>query len=315
MRTLIVGAAGFLGRNALLRFPHQWDIAALYRPDDGAFESFIAKHVQRRVHCYPCDLTDAAQVDGAARAIGADWDQCLFLAANTSIPESIERPDTDLKSNTLTLLNVLMRMRIGHLVFLSSGAVYYGRTGLVGPETPVAPTLPYAISKLASEQYVRAWRERHDNPRRATIVRFFGAYGPHEPARKLYTKVTRRFAFERNPKFVVTGDGENLIDAMYVDDAIAALRATLDKPPSGAETVDLGVGAGETVNSVVERAARVFGLEARITHEGAPPEYIEFRIDPERFVARYGVRPRTSLEDGLSLLARNLAQEDEDARL
>lgn len=315
MRTLIVGAAGFLGHNALLRFPREWETAALYRPDDGAFAAFLNRIGLTHVRAQACDLADSAQVGAAARALGAEWDQCLFLAANTSIPYSIERPDVDLVANTMTLLNVLAHMRIGHLVFLSSGAVYLGREGLVGPDTPLAPELPYAISKLAAEQYVRAGFQHHRNPARATIVRFFGAYGPYEPARKLYTRVTRRFAFERHPEYTITGDGANYIDAMYVDDAIDALRATLDRPPEGVETVDLGVGAGETVNAVVERAARVFGLEARIAHTGESPEYIAFRIDPERFAARYGVRPRTPLEDGLRSLAAHLAKEDAYARV
>jgi UDP-glucose 4-epimerase len=314
MRTLIVGAAGFLGHNALLRFPCKWETAALYRPDDGAFAAFLDRNGLGHVRAQSCDLADAAQVGVAVRALGDEWDQCLFLAANTSIPFSIERPDVDLVSNTLTLLNVLAHMRIGHLVFLSSGAVYLGHVGLVGPETQLAPTLPYAISKLAAEQYIHAGFQYRRNPARATIVRFFGAYGPYEPARKLYTRVTRRFAIERSHEYTITGDGNNYIDAMYVDDAIDALRATLQQPADGVETVDLGVGAGETVNSVVERAARVFGLEARITHTGESPEYIAFRIDPERFAARYGVRPRTPLEDGLRSLAAHLAKEDAYAR-
>jgi UDP-glucose 4-epimerase len=314
MRTLIVGAAGFLGRNALLRLPHMGEVAALYRPDDGALEAFLRRHELNAVRAYPCDLTDENGVREAAHAIGAEWDQCLFLAANTSIPYSIQRPDVDLAANTLTLLRLLMNMRIGHLVFLSSGAVYSGRDGLVGPETPLAPDLPYAISKLAAERYIHATHAHQGNPTRATIIRFFGAYGPYEPARKLYTRLTRRFAFERNPEYVVTGDGNNFIDAMYVEDAIRALGATLDQPATGVETVDLGVGAGETVNSVVQQAAHVFELEARIIHHGESPEYISFHIDPERFATRYGVRPEVTLEDGLKALARHLAEEDADAR-
>src|SRR5579859_7489620 len=209
MRTLIAGAAGFLGRNALLRFPREWEIAALYRPDGGAFEAFLRRHALTHVHAYACDLTDAEQVRAAANTIGSEWDQCLFLAANTSIPYSIQRPKIDLASNTLTLLHTLMSMRIDHLVFLSSGAVYQGCEGLVGPETPLAPDLPYAISKLAAEHYIHAARKHHGNPARATIVRFFGAYGPYEPARKLYTRIIRRFAFDRLPEYTVIGDGNN----------------------------------------------------------------------------------------------------------
>ena len=313
MRTLIAGAAGFLGKNALLRFPRDWEIGALYRPDHGGFAEFLKRHQLAHVRPYACDLTEAKRVQAAAKALGAGWDQCLFLAANTSIPDSIEQPAMDLCANTLTLLNTLHEFRFGHLVFLSSGAVYDGCEGLVGPETPLAPSLPYAISKMAAERYIQAWHTYHGNPARATIVRFFGAYGPYEPPRKLYTKLTRRFAFEHDPRFTMNGDGENYIDAMYVEDAIDALRATLDQPATGVEIVDLGVGGHETINSLVSRAARAFGLEAVITHVGKPHENIRCYIDPERFTARYGARPSVALEDGLRGLARHLREEDQRA--
>ena len=51
---------------------------------------------------------------------------------------------------------------------VSSGAVYDGLTGEVTPATPVSPRLPYAISKLASEQYLRFFAERRGTRRRAT---------------------------------------------------------------------------------------------------------------------------------------------------
>src|SRR5205085_4977677 len=132
------------------------------------------------------------------------------------------------------------------LVYISSGAVYIGLSGLVGPTSAVCPTFPYAISKLAAEHYIRAFFSAYQRPKYATIVRFFGTYGPYEPSRKFYTKLVRRFAFERNPQFTVIGDGENYIDAMYIDDAIKAFLAVLISPPhEGLRCLDLGKGSSE----------------------------------------------------------------------
>src|SRR5262249_19272672 len=171
------------------------------------------------------------------------------------------RPLDDLASNTISLLHLLQCCTFDHLIFFSSGAVYDGLHGMVGPHSPVAPTLPYAISKLAAERYVAAHVERRKTIERATIVRFFGAYGPYEPERKLYSRVVRCFALERNPLYTVTGDGNNYIDAMYVDDAMHALLAVIAQPPQGVVITDLGLGNRETVNEVVRRAAYTFGLE------------------------------------------------------
>ncbi len=310
MRLLVTGASGFLGKNALLAMPSSWQVIALYRPGNAGFLSFVEAHRLHHVQPLACDLTDIQQVERAISQVGRDFDSCLSLASNTSIPGSIERPIDDLTTNTIGLLHLLQRCSFDHLVYLSSGAVYVGLTGLVGPASALSPSLPYAISKLAAEQYIRAFAEHYQTPRRATIMRFFGAYGPYEPPRKLYTKLVRQFAFKRDPRFTVIGDGENFIDAMYVDDAIRALLAVLTLPPSrGVRCIDLGVGSGESINSVVTRAAHLFGLEPQITYEGSAAEYIRFVIDPHPFALLYQFTPRISLEEGLKYLTDQLEQE------
>jgi UDP-glucose 4-epimerase len=310
MRLLVTGAAGFLGRNMLLAAPQDWQVVALYRPGNADFLPFLQTHHLHHVRPVACDLTDQQQVGQIFKEIGGDFDSCLALASNTSIPDSIERPLYDLETNVIGLLHVLQTSSIEHLVYLSSGAVYIGLSGLVGPDSALSPTLPYAISKLAAEQYIRAFTEHKRMPRSATIIRFFGAYGPYEPARKLYTKLVRRFAFERNPRFTVTGDGENYIDAMYIDDAVRALMAVLLSPPAeGIRCIDLGVGSRESVNALVTRAGHIFGLEPDIRHEGAAAEYIRFFIDPAPFASAYQFKPIISLEAGLKSLVAHLEQE------
>lgn len=299
-----------MGHNALLQYPRDWEITALHRPDDGSFARFLERHQLRNVRARACDLSDAAQVAAVFRELASEWDQCLYFAANTSIPFSVAHPEVDLASNTIGLIHILQHAQIGHLVFVSSGAVYIGCKGLVGPETALMPDLPYAISKLSAEYYARAMYTHHNNPASATIVRFFGAYGPYELARKLYTRAVRAFAFERTSEFTVMGDGENFIDAMYVDDAVRAFQAILERPSTGVETIDLAEGARITINEVVTRAARTFGIDPHIIHEGESSEYKTYFVDPQAFVTRYGVAPRITLEDGLQRLARHLAAED-----
>ena len=309
---MITGAAGFLGRNALLAVPRTWQVVALYRQGNTDFLSFVNADQLHHVQPVACDLTDVHQVEQALDQTGSHCDTCLALAGNTSIPGSIEQPIQDLTANVLGLLHVLRCCTFDHLVYLSSGAVYTGLTGLVGPTSAVSPILPYAISKLAAEQYIRAFVLHYRTSKHATIIRFFGAYGPHEPARKLYTRLIRRFAFERNPHFTVTGDGENYIDAMYVDDAMRALTTVLALPPAEElRCIDLGVGSGESVNQVVTRAAHTFGVEPQISHEGSPAEYIRFVIDPQPFASSYQFTPTISLEVGLRYLAAHLGREDD----
>ena len=143
-------------------------------------------------------------------------------------------------------------------MFVSSGAVYDGLTGDVSPATPVSPRLPYAISKLASEQYIRFFAERRGTLASYINVRFFGAYGPYEAERKITTRWLRAMAAGQR-EFVVRGDGQNLIDFMYVDDAVDGLLALLRRAASVA-TVDFASGAPVSVDDVVQAMARALGV-------------------------------------------------------
>ena len=300
MRLLITGAAGFLGRNALLAISPSWEVVAFYRPGNTGFLHFLETQQLHHVQAIAVDLTQAHEVEQVMKRIGGRFDSCLALASNTSIPDSLERPVQDLTTNVVGLLHILQCCSFDHFVYLSSGAVYIGLAGLVGPTSAVSPTLPYAISKLAAEQYIRAFAQHRQTLRHATILRFFGAYGPYEPTRKLYTKLVRHFAFERNPHFT----------AMYIDDAIRALLSVLAFPPTeGVRCIDLGVGRGERVNEIVKQAAHAFGLEPIITHEGFSPEYIQFFIDPIQFSSLYQFTPQVSLETGLLRLTTHLERE------
>jgi len=190
---------------------------------------------------------------------------------------------------------------VDHLVYLSSGAVYDGCVGAVSPATAVAPRLPYAISKLASEQYIRFFCERRHALGSYVNVRFFGAYGPYEPPRKITTRWLLALAAGQR-EFVVRGNGGNLIDFMYVDDAVDGMLRLVSAGGTSA-TVDFGSGAPVSVNAIVETMARTLGVDVTIRHQGETEEYIQFHSSDRTMRERFGFAPAVSFEDGLRKLS------------
>ena len=305
MKVLITGASGFIGHNAVLRVPHDWQVTAVYHQTPG-LDAFVARHGLGHVRPVACDLTDASAVQRLANELGT-VDACLYLAANGDPAKSAEQPGWDLRLNTLALVTLLEHVRIGRVVYASSGAVYDGLVGPVTPSTPVSPRLPYAIAKLASEQYLRAFAERRGTVGSYVNVRFFGAYGPYEPERKITTRWLRA-AMDGQREFPIRGNGENLIDFMYVDDAVDGLLRLL-APGGFSGTVDFASGAPVTVNHVAATMARVLGLDLTLRHEGHTEEYIQFHSVDPTMRERCGVEPSVRFEDGVRRLQQFLLRE------
>jgi nucleoside-diphosphate-sugar epimerase len=304
VRLVVTGASGFIGRNVLLRAPRDWVIHATYHSTTD-LAAFVREHGLENVTPVRCNLLDEQDVRALAETIGGRPDAMLYLAANGDPAASAERVRWDLESNTVGFVTCLEHCPAGHVVYVSSGAVYDGASGEVTPATPVAPRLPYAISKLASEQYLRFFCEQRGTVGSYVNVRFFGAYGPYEAPRKITTRWLTAMAGGQR-EFVVRGDGRNLIDFMYVDDAVDGFLA-LVKARGTRLTVDFASGTPVSVNDIVRTMASVLQADVTIRHEGQVAEYIEFRSADPTMREQFRVAPRVTFEDGLRRLAAFLS--------
>jgi nucleoside-diphosphate-sugar epimerase len=273
---------------------------------------FLVQHRLSHVRAMHCDLLSAADVRAVADAVGGRPDAVMYLAANGDPAASSAQPRWDLESNTTALVNFLEHCATDHLVYVSSGAVYDGLVGAVTPASEVSPRLPYAISKLASEQYIRFFSERRQSVGSYINVRFFGAYGPYEAERKITTRWLRAMSAGQRD-FVVRGDGKNLIDFMYVDDAVAGFLALLGARGTSM-TVDFASGAPVSVDDVVQAMARALGVSITVAHEGDVPEYIQFRSVDDTMRTRFGIRPSIPFVEGFQRFQRFFASEAHVAR-
>jgi len=305
MKLLITGASGFLGKNFLLAASKDWQITAFYNFSKD-FLQFLSQHGLSNVNAVRCDLSDGVQAKSVFEKLPKEFDACLYLAANSDPRKSFDDPVFDLRSNVVALLNFLRFYRGKKLVFLSSGSVYDGSFGPVSPKTPVCPKLPYAITKIASEQYVKFYCEEKKTIGNYVVIRFFGAFGPYEPERKVYSKLVKAFALQKKKSFEIYGDGTNLIDAMYVDDAVAALRKCVEKDV-GSVVVDLPGGNPMAVTKLVEIAAKTFGVKnVEIIKKGKSVEPIRFTASMGEFENFFGFTPTISVEEGLKRLEKFL---------
>ena len=292
MNVLVTGASGFIGRNLLLAFPRDWNVFGTYNTSN-TFEDFLREKNLSNVAPIRCDFTRASDVKNAIPKL--DIDVCVHLVADSDIRALVENPAGDIK-NITTMLNFLEYFRGKKLIYFSSGAVYMGLKGKVSPSKKIDPTIPYAISKYACEQYLKFYRKEKGTFDDYVILRFFGAYGPYEPPRKISTRILETIIAGEGD-FTVLGDGKNYIDFMYVEDAVEGIMKVIRSNKTNL-TVDFCYGDPLTINELVKKVAMVFGKKINIKHEGKAPEYVIFNASPNKMQQLFGFRPKITPEEG-----------------
>ena len=93
MRVVVTGAAGFIGRNVLLRAPREWEIFAVYRGASD-LDQFVKQHGLAHVRPIKCDLLSAGDVNALTRTIGRKPDRSSQSKADTTKgkPSCLKRP-------------------------------------------------------------------------------------------------------------------------------------------------------------------------------------------------------------------------------
>jgi nucleoside-diphosphate-sugar epimerase len=124
------------------------------------------------------DIRDAALMDDCMRGVSC----VLHLAALGSVARSVADPVTSNDVNVNGTLNVLRAARDAHvrrLVFSSSSSVYGENPALPKHEELVTmPISPYAVSKLAGEEYTRVFARLYEIE--TVCLRYFNVFGPRQ---------------------------------------------------------------------------------------------------------------------------------------
>lgn len=223
------------------------------------------------------------------------------LAAQVSVPRSMEDPECDLEVNGIGTLRVAQAVKaagVRRLVFTSSGGAIYGDTRKPATETsPSKPRSYYGLHKLLAEQYVRWSGVDH------AIVRPSNAYGLDQPAGGEGAVIAAFVsAAQHSRTLVIHGDGTQRRDFLNVADLVSALVLLGDRGDSGTWNVSSSV-----ATSVLDLAALVehmTGRPLKITYgDRRPGDVNESCLASDR-IRQLGWSPRVSLADGLRQLLK-----------
>ncbi|WP_188036757.1 NAD-dependent epimerase/dehydratase family protein [Pseudomonas sp. EZ-C24] len=250
------------------------------------------------------DVADAALVARAAAGCRA----VVHLAAVASVQASVDDPVKTHQSNFIGTLNVCEAMRLNGVrrVLFASSAAVYGNNGegqSIAEDTPKAPLTPYAVDKLASEQYLDFYRRQHGLE--PVIFRFFNIFGPRQDPSSPYSGVISIFS-ERATQGLpikVFGDGEQTRDFLYVGDLVQVMVQALEQPQVEEGAVNIGLNQATSLNQLLAALRDVIGSLPEISYGQARSGDIRHsRADNARLLARFDFPQPTPMVEGLAKL-------------
>ncbi len=326
MKILVTGAAGFIGMHTTLALLARGDsvvgIDNLNDYYDPRLKQDRLAEITRQASAasFQFRRLDIAE-HGALAALMAEeqFDAVVHLAAQAGVRYSLTHPETYVQSNLVGFVYVLVACRhhqIKHLVYASSSSVYGGNVKMPFAETdPVDhPVSLYAATKKSNELMAHSYSHLFGLP--TTGLRFFTVYGPWgrpDMAPMLFTK-----AILAGEPITVFNHGQMQRDFTFIDDIVAGVLATLDRPPSASEAFDrehpsssaswapyriFNIGHSEPVAllTFIETLERALGKAAiKDLQPMAAGDVVATYADTKALASWTGVHPTTSLSEGVA---------------
>lgn len=226
-KVLITGGAGFIGSSFAKKANQQgWDVTILDNLSTGL--QVTADELEKLgIKVIIGDILDQELLNKSL----TDFSAVVHLAAQVSVPVSIESPEETIEINVKGTQNVIescLETNVKRLVLASSAAVYGDSNNLPLKEEDAGQGFsPYAKSKLANEQQIIVARKQG---LQATALRFFNVYGSGQNPEGVYAAVIPKFTdlMIKGIAPKINGDGLNTRDFVHVDDVCEAIMKLID---------------------------------------------------------------------------------------
>jgi UDP-glucose 4-epimerase len=290
MKVLVVGGAGYIGSHMvkmLLDAGHE--VITFDNLSSGFRDAVLGGEFVQG------DLADLAALDQVFSQYQPE--AVMHFASYIQVGESVQHPDKyylNNFTNTLNLLNAMVKHQVRHFIFSSTAAVF-GEPEYVPIDEAHAknPLNPYGRSKWMVEQVLADYERAYGL--KSVCLRYFNAAGAdpsgllgerHEPETHLIPLVLQALS-GRRPHISVFGrdydtpDGTCVRDYIHIVDLCSAHLLALQNLMQNGVSMrfNLGNGEGFSVQQVISAAERVTGKRIKIV-EGPRREG-----DPARLVA------------------------------
>ncbi len=253
MRVLVTGSSSLLGGALARRLFERGDrVRVMQRRPSGLGLTEILGSVE--------------VPDDVARGVD-DVDAVVHLAARVAVVGSPESFRTTNVEGTSNLLQAARRAGVSRFVYVSSPSVAHPGVSICGggakPADPQAARGNYARSKAEAEILALATNQTGFA---VVAIRPHLVWGPGDP--QLVGRIVDR---ARRGRLALVGPGLSLIDTTYLDNAVEALVAALDRADRlGGQALVVSNGEPRTIAELFTRIAAAAGLPPPTMHIPVP---------------------------------------------
>jgi len=290
MKVLVVGGAGYIGSHMVKMLLEDGHTVITFDNLSSGFRDAVLGG-----EFVNADLDDLAALDDVFSTYQPD--AVMHFASFIQVGESVKHPDKyylNNFSNTLNLLNTMVKHEVKYFIFSSTAAVF-GEPEYVPIDEAHAktPLNPYGRSKWMVEQVLADYDRAYGL--KSVCLRYFNAAGAdpsgllgerHEPETHLIPLVLQAISGRKQNISVFgrdydTPDGTCIRDYIHIVDLCSAHLLSLNKVMETDVSMqfNLGNGAGFSVQDVISAAKRITGQNLTVI-EGPRREG-----DPARLVA------------------------------
>ena len=293
MRIGITGGSGFIGTHIANVLKSKYEVAIFDRlkPKIEDIE-FIKGNI----------------IDDSIQKAFEDCDVVIHLAAAVGVKITEEDPILTLNTNILGTKNVLEACKSNNVkkIILASSSEVYGEPLKIPIEEsdPAIPITSYGISKIAAEEYVKAYAVSFGL--KYTILRFFNVYGPGQSKDFVIPEFVSN-ASKNNP-ILIHGSGSQIRSFCHISDISNGVSLSIEKGDN--EIINIG-NANEPI-TISELAKKIIG----ITNSKSSIQFVPFtdsnRRRQKEIINRIpsikkaesmlSYKPKISLNDGISML-------------
>jgi UDP-glucose 4-epimerase len=296
---LVTGGAGFIGSHlveALLRHGHTVRVLDNFSTGDPA----NLEPVREQVRVFDGDITDLTTVQAAVQGVEVVFHQ----AALASVPRSIADPLATHRAcatGTLHILQAAKEAGVRRVVYAASSSAYGASTRLPKCESdPTLPLSPYAVAKLAGEQYCAAFSGVYGLE--TVRLRYFNVFGPRQSPQSQYAAVIPKFieAMTAGRSPVLHGDGEQSRDFTFVADVVRANLLAAEAPGVSGNVYNIACGCRTSLLELVMFLNTLLGSDIKPVHtEARPGDVRHSQASIERACQDLGYEPTTDIVTGL----------------